>query len=433
MNRNLLRNHRIISDTKNLALEFFAIYHGEGKREIEEIQAEDDFRPGFQHDHDRIIHSRAFRRLKHKTQVFLSLEGDHYRTRLTHTLEVAQMALTIARVFGLNEDVCESIALGHDLGHTPFGHTGEFMLHQIMTGQETLDGLIPEMIRFQLGGFKHNYQSLRVVDVLEKRYTYQGLNLTRQVRTGILHHTRLKSDIHYPQIDQALLSPDYPISLEAQVVTIADEIAQQTHDLEDGLRSEIISSQEALHLKIFDTFPRNNYEWEGQIRNYMIRFLINRLVTDVLYQTQTRLQTWLTEHQVSSRSEFLEKRELLPATIVSLSQNLNDEYLELRHFVYQRIINSAQINRLEGKAKFFIRKLFKAYLNNPLQLPDYLLERYASDNREPCLRQQPFDQRENFIQRYRQRKDFIRLICDYIAGMTDSFAMDEFKKLYLPI
>ncbi|MBP7462221.1 MAG: dNTP triphosphohydrolase [Candidatus Delongbacteria bacterium] len=433
MAQSLLRNHRQISDIKNQALAFFAIFNGEGIREIEEIQDDEDFRPQFQHDRDRIIHSRAFRRLKHKTQVFLSLEGDHYRTRLTHTLEVSQMALTIARVFGLNEDVCESIALGHDLGHTPFGHTGEYLLHQIMTGQEILDGLIPEMIRFQLGGFKHNYQSLRVVDVLEKRYTYDGLNLTRQVRIGILHHTRVKSDIHYPEIDPDLISPDYPLSLEAQVVAIADEIAQQTHDLEDGLRSAIVSSREALELPIFETFPRHAYAQEGQIRNYMIRFLINRLVTDAIHQTQSRLQAWLTEQGITSRKEFLEKRELLPRSIVSLSQTVNDEYLELRHFVYQRIINSAQINRLEGKAKFFIGKLFKAYLNNPLQLPDYMLERYAADNHECCLRLQPFEQRQNYIQRYRQRKDFIRLICDYIAGMTDSFAMDEFKKLYLPI
>ncbi|MDZ7725879.1 MAG: dNTP triphosphohydrolase [candidate division KSB1 bacterium] len=199
------------------------------------------YRTAFQRDRDRIIHSRAFRRLKHKRQVFLVTYGDHYRTRLTHTLEVSQLSRTLARALGLNEDLCEAVALGHDLGHTPFGHIGEVVLHRIMNGQDKLNGII---CFENAGGFKHNYQSVRIVDVNESKYAFNGLNLTAPVREGILKHTRLKRDeLNYPDFirDGLYYDQDVSITLEGQIVAVCDEIAQRTHDLEDGIRAGYVS------------------------------------------------------------------------------------------------------------------------------------------------------------------------------------------------
>ncbi len=415
----------------NRHLAFYAVYHGEGVRLHAEPVNTEDFRSDFQHDRDRIVHARSFRRLKHKTQVFMAMDGDHFRTRLTHTLEVSQLSRTIARAFGLNEDLTEAIALGHDLGHTPFGHIGEVFLDQVMSGQDPLDGLINEKIRSQLGGFKHNYQSLRVIDELERRYSYNGLNLTTQVRVGILRHTGIRPDIQYPGMDRNLLDPHPPLlSIEAQVVAIADEIAQQTHDLEDGLRSHIVNLSQVRNLSIFKNFhPLQKNE---EIRNEMIRYLVNLLITDVIEHSNRNLIDFLNTHQIDNHAAFCEKRELLALNLVSFSHAIEKEYRELRIFVYQEIINSARINRLEGKTRYFLRKLFKAYMNNPLQLPDYALKRFALENNEISLRLQPFSERQSIIQKNRQRPLFVRLICDYIAGMTDSFAQDEFRSLYLP-
>ena len=194
-----------------------------------------DYRTEYQRDRDRIIHSRAFRRLKHKTQVFIPFEGDHYRTRLTHTLEVTQIARTVARALGLNEDLAEACALGHDLGHTPFGHSGEKVLNRILTGAEPsfpLDAKLAE----QVGAFKHNYQAVRVVDVLEKRYEHPGLNLTNDTREGILKHTTWRRDFPFPDVDAEGLNLSSGGHLEGQAVAWADEYAQQAHDLEDGLK-----------------------------------------------------------------------------------------------------------------------------------------------------------------------------------------------------
>ncbi|MGH7449833.1 MAG: dGTP triphosphohydrolase, partial [bacterium] len=221
---------------------------------------EHKYRTAFQRDRDRIIHSRAFRRLKHKRQVFLITEGDHFRTRLTHTLEVAQISRTMARALGLNEDLVEAIALGHDLGHTPFGHLGETVLNEILQGYDTLEGLLDPDLALQssegksgFGGFKHNYQSLRVVDVLEQKYEVAGLNLTAPVREGILKHTRLKrGQYEYPSFDVEALAfeLDMATTLEGQIVAIADEVAQRTHDLEDGLRAGLVEVEEVRRLEI---------------------------------------------------------------------------------------------------------------------------------------------------------------------------------------
>ena len=204
------------------------------RRRPEEVDPT-DLRLAFQRDRDRILHARAFRRLKHKTQVFVPHVGDHPRTRLTHTLEVGQLARTIARALGLNEDLAEAAAMGHDLGHTPFGHTGEAVLDEILQG-ENRDITLPDTVVAEVGRFKHNYQSLRVVDLFERRYAQPGINLTDQVREAILKHTSWKVNFAFPLPQSEGLHLELPCHLEGQAVAVADEIAQKTLDIEDGLR-----------------------------------------------------------------------------------------------------------------------------------------------------------------------------------------------------
>jgi len=213
-------------------------------------EEEHAYRTAFQRDRDRIIHSRAFRRLKHKRQVFLVTYGDHYRTRITHTIEVSQLSRTMARALGLNEDLVEAIALGHDLGHTPFGHIGEVVLHRIMKGHDDLDGALHMT---DAGGFKHNYQSVRIVDYNEMKYGFRGLNLTAPVREGILKHTRLRrNDVNIPGFEKEGLyyDLDHATTLEGQIVAVCDEIAQRTHDLEDGLRARHVSLLDVRSLEL---------------------------------------------------------------------------------------------------------------------------------------------------------------------------------------
>ncbi|RQV97711.1 dNTP triphosphohydrolase, partial [bacterium] len=213
-------------------------------------EKEHPYRTAFQRDRDRIVHSRSFRRLKHKQQVFLISEGDHYRTRITHTMEVSQLSRTLAKALGLNEELVEAIALGHDLGHTPFGHIGEVVLNDILSGKDNLEGVLEGK---NLGGFKHNYQGVRVVDLLEKKYEFDGLNLTSPVREGILKHTRLyRARYSYPNFyyDGLHFDLDNATTLEGQVVAISDEIAQRTHDLEDGVRAGLAELEQILELDI---------------------------------------------------------------------------------------------------------------------------------------------------------------------------------------
>ena len=227
-----------------------------------------DYRTSFQRDRDRILHSRAFRRLKHKTQVYVPYTDDHPRTRLTHTLEVAQIARTLARAIGLNEDLVEAIGLAHDLGHTPFGPSGERVLARILAGEEPTCPL-PERVVRVVGTFKHNYQSMRVVDQLERRYDYPGLNLTDQVREGIIKHTTWKVRFPFPLPTAEGLRLGKPCHLEGQAVALADEIAQQTHDLEDGLYAEAVSLEEIERLaaaaavieRSGETYARERRRW----------------------------------------------------------------------------------------------------------------------------------------------------------------------------
>lgn len=362
------------------------------------------YRTAFQRDRDRLVHSRAFRRLKHKRQVFLTDEGDHYRTRLTHTLEVSQLSRTLAKALGLNEELVEAIALGHDLGHTPFGHIGEVVLGKIMAGQDTLDGLLSAE---PLGGFKHNYQSLRVVDHIERKYARPGLNLTAPVREGILKHTRLQEGIHYPDFesDGLYLEQEVAGTLEGQVVAICDEIAQHTHDLEDGIRAGFVALEQVRKVGIVQRLEREHRidalckRDPFLYRNLLIKALIDALISDLLHTSVRNLG------RLSKMGPFPER---FTQVVVHFSDELEPLHRELDEFIDDEIIYHASIYRADDVAVRTIRELFKFYLRFPSQLPEYVLGRISS--------------REN-------RAQLVRAICDHIAGMSDNYAQTELTRV----
>lgn len=362
------------------------------------------YRTAFQRDRDRIIHSHAFRRLKHKRQVFLITYGDHFRTRLTHTLEVSQIARTMARALRLNEDLVEAIALGHDLGHTPFGHLGEVVLDDILQGRDTLDGILPANNH---GGFKHNYQSLRVVDCLEQKYEFPGLNLTAAVREGILKHTHLKRHRYrYPDIDfkQLHFESGTATTIEGQIVAIADEVAQRTHDLEDGMRAALVQTEEVRELEIVKIVEQNlvlskflpeHCELYG---HRLINGLIEFLVTDIIEETFRR-----TDHfrQQNQRSDFFD------VEIAAFSDDVDALQKELNKFIYERIIFVPSTRGSDSTACELLRGLFRAYLSNPQNQPrEYVVHcRTAAEAGNP------------------------RQIADFIAGMTDNYSIAEASRL----
>lgn len=296
-----------------------------------------DVRTEFQRDRDRIIHSKAFRRLKHKTQVFIAPEGDHYRTRLTHTLEVAQISRTLARALRLNEDLVEAIALGHDLGHTPFGHIGEDILNQLHPN-----------------GFKHNEQSLRVVDFLEHSYKRIGLNLTYEVRDGIINHT----------------SKGNPQTLEGQIVSLADRIAYINHDIDDAVRANIIREEE---------LPKDCIELLGKTHGERINTMIHDIIENSLDKDK-----------------------------ISMSQEIGYSSNKLRDFMFERVYLNKTVKGEEDKAKYIIEQIYYYYMNNFDKLPMEHKSLYSDD---------------------KLKED---IICDYVAGMTDRFAINLFKEIFIP-
>ncbi len=375
-------------------------------------ESEHEYRTAFQRDRDRIIHSRAFRRLKHKRQVFLITDGDHFRTRLTHTLEVAQIARTMARALGLNEDLVEAIALGHDLGHTPFGHLGEMVLNEILQGKDTLDGaLIGPTVSLKsseskagFGGFKHNYQSLRVVDFLEEKYEFSGLNLTAPVREGILKHTRLKrGQYEYPNFGAEALAfeLDMATTLEGQVVAIADEVAQRTHDLEDGMRAGLVNVEQVRALEIVKIVEARQSKSqiangnEHLCRSQLVNGLINLLVSDIIQQT---LQ------QVERFSIHLGRLSFFDEEVVRFSPDLDPLQKNLNSFIYQQIIFVPSVQRADTQVREVLRALFRCYYQDPTLLP-------AEELRDANLAERP------------------RQIADFIAGMTDHFVIREIERL----
>jgi len=380
-------------------------------------EQEHDYRTAFQRDRDRIIHSRAFRRLKHKRQVFLTTSSDHYRTRITHTLEVSQLSRTMARVLGLNEDLVEAIALGHDLGHTPFGHLGEVVLDEIMSGKI----IFAEQTHQSFGGFKHNYQSLRVVDFLERKYSFDGLNLSAPVREGILKHTRLKRghfdfpDFCYEGLHFEL---DAATTLEGQVVAICDEIAQRTHDLEDGIRAGLVELKKVQELPIVQLVEENlkitslaNADprlYEG----LLVKGLIDFLVDDVIECTLENISQF--SQQKGRLSDFDEE-------LFRFSLKMNPLQKELNKFIYKEIIDFSRVQWSDELGRKLLYRLFESYYHDPSLLPDYLHKRYSQQTEAQIIKPSPEVLQEDSY--------YFRTICDYIAGMTDQYAIREAKRL----
>jgi dGTPase len=378
-----------------------------------------DNRTEYARDRDRIVHSRAFRRLKHKTQVFIPYEGDHFRTRLTHTIEVSQIARSAARSLGLNEDLTEAIALGHDLGHTPFGHSGERILDRLLRDSHP-----------RAGGFKHNYQGVRVVDRLEKRYDEPGLNLTHDVREGILKHTVWKRDFPFPLDFRDGLRLESGGTLEAQLVNWSDEIAQQTHDLEDGLPLAEEDAIEALEVsRAVRAFGPAATDLPTR-RASLIRGMIAVLTGDLVQGARARIERWTDAEGIATPEDFLAHRERLPGDLVSFTETGKRLYRELKEFVYRHVIHSFPVSRHDGHARRVVAGVFLAYRENPRLLPDSVLLGLRDELGVRFLREVPLKDVDAEVQeRYLPRPEFFRALADHIAGMTDSYCNAEYKEL----
>lgn len=343
-------------------------------------------RNDFQRDRDRIIHSTAFRRLEYKTQVFVNHEGDLFRTRLTHSLEVAQIGRAIARTLKLQEDLVEAIALAHDLGHTPFGHAGQDALNECMR---------------EYGGFEHNLQSLRVVDHLEQRYAeFDGLNLTFEVREGILKHCSVKNARLLGDVGQRFLDKTQP-SLEAQVANLADEIAYNNHDVDDGLRSGLITLELLEEVRIFSDHLKVVRERYPQLAarrliHETIRRMINSLIMDLCAHSGKQIS------QAAPRN-IDEVRHSPP--LIGFTEPIQQQQLELKQFLRANLYKHYRVNRMSWKAQHVVRQLFDLFMQEPGLMP------------------------QEFQERARSEKS--RAVADYIAGMTDRYAMKEYQRLFV--
>ena len=354
------------------------------------------YRSQFQRDRDRIIHSAAFRRLEYKTQVFVNHEGDMFRTRLTHSIEVAQLSRTIARILSLNEELCETIALAHDLGHTPFGHAGQDALNECMK---------------DYGGFEHNLQSLRTVDELEERYAeFRGLNLTFESREGILKHCSIKNAKQLGDVGQRFIDRTQP-SLEAQVVNLADEIAYNNHDVDDGLRSGLISMEQLLDIQLFQDQHKEVVERYTRINGRqlvyeIIRRMINRQVVDLVELSTARLEKYNPADidAVRQHSEPL----------ILFSEEMQQGNRELKQFLRSELYRHYRVHRMTAKASRIISALFDAFINDPgLLNPEH---------------QQYIKTAEKDL----GEKGRARCVADYIAGMTDRYAITEYRRIFDP-
>jgi dGTPase len=348
------------------------------------LEEEPIHRTAFQRDRDRIIHTTAFRRLEYKTQVFINHEGDYYRTRLTHTLEVAQIGRSIARGLGANEDLTETICLAHDLGHPPFGHSGERILNQLMLNH---------------GGFEHNKQTYRIVTYLEKRYeAFSGLNLTWEVLEGIVKH-----ESEYDTADAKNYNPDLRGHLEAQICNVADELAYTAHDLDDGLRSGMIHTDMLNGIELWEILS-NPYRWSGtQIdeltRHQIIRELIGYLVSDVITATEKKI--------LDSKIKSVDELQRLTYNVLCFTDETQLRIRTLKDFLYKNLYRHYRVQRMAVKAENLLSEIFQAYQNEPTILPHH-------------------------VQGLIDEQGLEKTICDYIAGMTDRFAIEEYQKLFDP-
>ncbi len=386
-------------------------------------------RDEFQRDRDRVMHSRAFRRMMHKTQIFNANMGDHYRNRLTHTLEVSQIARSIGKTLGLNDELIEAIALGHDLGHTPYGHIGERTLNNLL-----MDQVVDEIAPIHQG-FKHNFQSMRLVDELESRCSaYSGLNLTLAVREGILKHTSTTKNgeiINYPEADYTnidLLRPSF--TFEGQIVAIADEVAQCTHDLEDGVRSRIIGFDSIigndLVKRVIDAYSipvnSNTKTPAYDTRNLIIKNMVGFLIKDICAASRVCIEDYMQKYGPSFRSAA----DCINEKCIQFSSDVDAARKTLYNMITTKVICSEQISASDAKSEYIIKQLFKAYYVHPKQLPDYVLDKYC--NRKGIK----FDRVALSDKTIIQDPAFIRTICDHISGMTDQFASRDYFRLYVP-
>ena len=374
----------VIEERERRDLASYAMRSADSRGRVH-AEEEHPYRSAYQRDRERIVHCTAFRRLEYKTQVFVNHEGDHYRTRLTHTMEVAQIARAVARALNLHEDLAEAIALAHDLGHTPFGHSGEDALRELMK---------------DYGGFEHNTHGLRVVDVLENRYPkFRGLNLTWEVRESIAKHT---TAYDHPQVHE-FAGDELPV-LEGQVVDVADSIAYVSHDLDDGLASGILTERVYDEVAILGELSAEVAGRQGRLdprqrRGEVVRMLINRFVTDLLDTTLARI--------ASLHLRSPEDARRAPEYVVSLSDGLNEQKKELGEYLFANVYRHYRVARMATKAKRFVEELFKEYVAQPSQLPP-------------------------FYQEWTEREGLEQGVCDYIAGMTDRYAQDEYLRLFAP-
>lgn len=350
----------------------------------EHPEPEQAYRTAFQRDRDRIIHTTAFRRLEYKTQVFVNYEGDYYRTRLTHTLEVAQIGRSIARALGANEDLVEGICLVHDIGHSPFGHSGERILNKLMAEQ---------------GGFDHNKQTLRIVTKLEERYPrWPGLNLTFELLEGIVKH-----ESEYDIADAQDFEPDKRGSLEAQICNVADELAYNAHDLDDGLRSGMLRVEQVEHLELWkmlkDSIGWGSEPFDDMIRYRLIRRMVGLEIDDVISYAGDRLE--------EANPQSLDELQRMPHDVIGHNEAFARMNRELKDFLYSQLYRHYRVMRMAAKAERFVSDLFNEYINRPEQLPHEVQARLND-------------------------RSLHRVVTDYISGMTDRYALQENQRLFDP-
>ncbi len=350
-------------------------------------EPEHPMRTVFARDRDRIIHSAAFRRLEYKTQVFVNHEGDYYRTRLTHTLEAAQIARTVARALGLNEELAEAVALAHDLGHTPFGHAGEKILNELMT---------------PYGGFDHNAQSLRTVDWIEIRYpNFRGLNLSFEVREGIIKHSHFQDRPAAQEFDPST----YPC-LEAQIVDLADEIAYLAHDVDDGLKAQMLTVEELNASALFRESAAAAREGSPSAEMRVIRYqTVIRMIDAMSTDLMSNLAGELERNQIRSVEDVRKAGRALASFGTAMGAKVD----EIKQVMRDRLYRHYRVSRMTEQAGRVLAALFQTYMTEPRQMPEHVGAR-ADRYGEPIS----------------------RAVADYIAGMTDRFALDEYRKLFDP-
>jgi len=370
--------------------------HDERSRGRRYAEPPPQYRGEFQRDRDRIIHSNAFRRLAYKTQVFVNHEGDLYRTRVTHSIEVAQIARSIARALDLNEPLVEAISLAHDLGHTPFGHAGQDALNQCMR---------------EYGGFEHNLQSLRVVDELEERYAdFPGLNLSFECREGILKHCALPKARELGDVGERFISGEQP-GLEAQLANLADEIAYNNHDVDDGVRAGLITLEDLSAVRLV----RRHYEAVGtaypelaprRAMHEIVRRMINEVVVDVIRASTLQLQAAAPSDIDAVRAQ--------DKPLIAMSAEIREQHLELKRFLREHVYRHHRVLRMTSKARRVLEALFAAFMDDVRLLP----EDYADGARHAESAEGP--------------RGRARTVADYIAGMTDRYAILEHRRLFEP-